>query len=55
MLVEFQCVSTTYRGLPIDQGYFLVAGADGAYADTHASKFPDQPMGWTEDWSWFAT
>eukprot|EP00037_Helgoeca_nana_P027214 m.310008 g.310008 ORF g.310008 m.310008 type:complete len:954 (-) comp27435_c0_seq3:149-3010(-) len=30
-------------------------GADGAYADTHASKFPDQPMGWTEDWSWFAT
>ena len=27
-------------------------GADGGYADTHASLFPGQPMGWTEDWSW---
>lgn len=30
-------------------------GADGGYADLHAAQFPGQPLGWTEDWSWFAT
>ena len=30
-------------------------GADAGYADTHAALFPGQPMGWTEDWSWFTT
>ena len=28
---------------------------DGGYADTHAKLFPGQPLGWTEDWSFFAT
>ena len=30
-------------------------GQDGGYADTHALQFPGQPLGWTEDWSWFNT
>ena len=30
-------------------------GKDGGYADTHATLFPGQPLGWTEDWSWFTT
>jgi len=30
-------------------------GQDGGYADTHAARFPGQPLGWTEDWSWFTT
>eukprot|EP01047_Picozoa_sp_COSAG01_P053466 COSAG01_NODE_5735_length_4074_cov_84.123961_3_plen_587_part_01 len=30
-------------------------GKDGGYADTHSEQFPGQPLGWTEDWSWFNT
>ena len=30
-------------------------GKDSGYADTHATLFPGQPLGWTEDWSWFTT
>ena len=30
-------------------------GTDMGYADTHAARFPGQPLGWTEDWSWFTT
>jgi hypothetical protein len=39
----------------IDMCNGMQCGADGRYADTHATLFPGQPLGWTEDWSLFAT